>query len=300
MAEHVTVTPSGFVIRFEDGEIDPVTGKAKRRSYTVNDMRLDAVSSICGMLDKSEGLKYWAERIGVEGAIQLARDGWLPTDAGAALGRMTSEGLRHWQISREKAKRGTLSHSELVAFGRGEEPRPLSELRPDERGFAVGLAKFLSDYRPLVRDSELMVASPSNGFAGRLDLRCVLGVSVQPNGRPAPPGLGLVDYKTHDKLPRGKPRKGEGRGPVKTPYPEHLVQVGLYEVAARESGFGESGWQAVVRVDAAGDYDFTVSWLDPERAVAMLPAYRLWREAQPRVKGDCHTLPVGMVEGAAA
>lgn len=290
---HETLTPSGIAIEFEDGKPDPATGKTRRRSYLVNGERLPSVTTILSILDKP-GLVWWSERLTAEGCIELARDGELPTDVEGALGGLARRQLRHFQIKDQKAERGTLSHGDLVHLAAGRALPPLDAYPEDQRGFVRGLAAFLADYRPEIERSELMVASPDHGFAGRLDLHARLGTAVQPNGMSPPGGLGQIDLKTHDRLPRTKPSKADPQGRVKTPYPEHLIQIGLYEVASRECGYAPTDWQGVVRVDAKGNYDFTVSWLEPESALAVLPAYNLLRSVAARVKTEGDTLPVGL------
>lgn len=299
MAVQTLTTPSGFVVEFEDGTPDPDTGKAKRREYRVNGRKLPSVTTILGILEKP-GLPFWSERLTAEGCIELARDGGLPLDVDGALGQLTRRQLRHFQIKEQKAERGKLSHEDLVHLAAGRDLPPLDSYPEDQRGFVRGLAAFLADYRPEIVHSELMVASLEHGYAGRLDLHAELGITTQPNGRPAPRGVGLLDLKTHDRLPSTKPSKANPEGQVKTPYPEHLIQVGLYEMASRESGYDPTDWQAIVRVDAEGNYDFTVSWLEPEAALELLPAYRLFRSVSSRVKTEGDTLPVGLGEEVAA
>jgi hypothetical protein len=295
---HETITPSGFSICFEDGLPDPETGKSKKRSYLVNDEKLPSVTTIIGMLDKP-GLIWWSEKLATEGCIALAQDGGLPTDVDGALGQLTRRKLRHFQVSEQKAARGNLSHQDFVHLAAGRELPPLDAYSEDQRGFVQGVAAFLADYRPTIVQSELMVASLRHRYAGRLDLHATLGITTQPNGMPAPRGLGQIDLKTHDKLPRTKPSKANPEGRIKTPYPEALIQVGLYEVASRECGYDPTAWQGIVRVDAQGNYDFTVSWLGPETALALLPAYDLFRSVGARVKTEGDMLPVGLGEPAA-
>jgi hypothetical protein len=299
MAEHLTVTPSGFEIVFEDGEKDPQTGKGKKRCYTVNGDKLPSVTTVLGMLDKP-GLKWWAEELGVAGAIELARDGGLPVKVETALGQMARRGLRHFQVSEQKADRGKLSHEDLVKFFAGEALPSLDQYPEDQRGFVRGLASFLADARPQIHASELMVASVEHGFAGRLDSQGTFGAKRLPDGCLLPRGLGQIDLKTHDKLPRTKPSKTHPAGQLRTPYPEHLLQVGMYEVATRESGYDETAWQGIVRIDAEGNYDFCCSWLEPESVLALVPAYRVFKEAGARVKTERDTLPVGLGEAVAA
>lgn len=268
MAEHLTVTPSGFEIVFEDGEPDPQTGKGKRRCYLVNGDKLVSVTTVLGCLDKP-GLQWAAEKLTVEGCIELARNGGLPQDPERALGRLGQMKLRFRQVWDEKAKRGTLSHEDLLAVTTGGEIRDLASYSPEEQGFIRGVSAFAADWRPEVTDQELMVASPEHGYAGRLDMRARTHRM---------PGLGLFDLKTTERLPRYK------SGEVKPPYPEHLAQLAGYEIAARESGYGPSDYQAVVRVDAEGSYDVTVSWADESTFLAFLGAYRALRGLSQKPK----------------
>jgi hypothetical protein len=284
---HETITPSGITIEFEDGAPDPETGKSKRRAYLVNGQKLPSVTTVLGMLDKP-GLIWWSERLAVEGCIQLARDGGLPINPDAALGQLTRQKLRHFQVSEQKASRGNLSHEDLIRFFAGEPPPPLDQIAEDQRGFPQGLAAFLADARPKIHRSEFMVASIEHGFAGRPDSQVSFGATRLPNGQKLPQGLGQLDLKTHDRLPTTK------AGSLKTPYPEHLLQVALYEVGTRECGYDETAWQGILRIDGEGKYDFTCSWLPPERALDLLPAYRVFKDAAARVKTDADTLPVGL------
>jgi hypothetical protein len=313
MAEHLQITPAGVGILFEDGEKDLESGKGKKRCYTIAQLPMDAttrstevmayvrengqqlpsVTTVLGMLEKP-GLMWWSEKLAVAGCIELARDGGLPLKTEAALGQLTRHGLRHFQVSEQKAERGKLSHEDIVHLAAGRTLPPLSEYPEDQRGFIQGLASFLADYRPSIEASELMVASLEHGFSGRLDVIGTLGVKTQPNGRPAPRGRGQIDLKSHDELPRTK------GGKLKTPYPEHQLQVGLYEVGYRESGYEPTDWRAIVRVDSHGNYDFTVSWIEPERAPLLLPVFRLFRDAGSRVKTDNDTMPVGLGQEVAA
>lgn len=257
MAEHLTTTPSGIEILFEDGEPDE-NGKRKRRQYLVNGEKLPSVTSVLRILDKP-GLRFAAEKLGVEGAIALAREGALPQYMPAAMAAMKARGLCHWQVWEGKSKRGQLSHEDLVALLAGKEPADIDTVLPEERGFLRGVAAFVADYRPELIDHETMVASVEHGFAGRYDVHLRIAQLE---------GTGRVDLKTTEELPRYKD------GTVKPPYPENLLQLGAYELGARESGFGVSDWQAVLRVEASGEYDFTVSWCDWEPFLAVLGAYR--------------------------
>lgn len=260
MALHETITPSGIRITFEDGEPDSETGKSKRRCYLVNGDKLPSVTTILGCLDKP-GLTYGAEKVTIAGAIALAREGELPTTVEAALSRMKSRDLRFWQVWRAKADRGTVTHDDLVRLATGQEPTALEDLRPDQRAFAQAIAGWYADERPVFDEQEVMVASAEHGFAGRHDLFGVIP-------RIHPTAKVLLDLKTTEKLPRDK------HGNVKPPYPEHLFQLGGYELGRRECGYEPSDYQAVLRVDASGEADLFPTVVDPTAFVAVLGAYR--------------------------
>lgn len=268
MAEHITTTPSGIEIKFEDGLPDPDTGKSKRRCYWIDGEKLPSVTTILGMLEKP-GLQWAAEKLTVAAAIELAREGELPLHVDGALSRMGARGLRFRQVWDTKGQRGTVSHDDLLKLAQGQQVLDLDTFPVDQQGFIRGVSAWVADYRPVVKHSELMVASVDHGFAGRLDMRAeVHGL----------PGVGLVDLKTTEALPRYK------SGEVKAPYPEHLLQLAAYELACTESGYGSSDWQAVVRVDAQGDYDFCASWVDGEQFLAILDAYKALKGAKTRPK----------------
>lgn len=263
MAEHLTTTPSGIEIVFEDGEKDPVTGTGKRRAYFVNGAKLPSVTTVLGILDKP-GLRFAAEKLGVAGAIELAKEGKLPQHMPAAMSAMKARGLCHYQVWNDKARRGDLSHEDLVALLAGEEPADIDQVSPEERGFLRGVSAFVADYRPELIDHETMVASVEHGFAGRYDLHCRMAGF---------PGTVRLDLKTTEDLPRYKD------GNVKPPYDEMVLQVAAYELAARESGYGASDLQAVLRVEASGEYNLAASWVDWEPFLAVLEAHRALKAA---------------------
>ncbi len=257
MAEHATTTPSGWQIVFEDGLPDKV-GKSKRRTYTVDGERYPSVTTALGVIEKP-GLLYAAEKLTVSACIELARDGELPLYVDAALSRMRARELTFRAIWNQKAERGTTTHEDLLLLATGEPLRELALYPPEVRGFLKGVAAWFADVRPEVVDSELFVASKAHGFAGRLDLRCVI------DGR-----VTLVDLKT-GPIQRNKD------GTVKPPYTEAIAQVGAYELAARECGYGSTDVQAILRVDEDGERDFYVTVAEPRVFLAALELYRALR-----------------------
>jgi hypothetical protein len=265
LAEHTTTTPSGLTIVFEDGLPGP-DGKSRRRSYTVNGQKLPSVTTVLNCLDKP-GLVIWGEKIGLAGAIALAQEGNLPAYLDAALSAMQARNLRSFQASKKAADRGTLSHEDLLAIVTGEKPADLNGVPINQHGFLRGVAAFVSQHRPEALDAETMVASVEHGFSGRYDLRARLrGVD----------GIGLLDLKTTEQLPRYKNLA------VRPPYDENLLQVEGYDIASVESGYGKSDYRAIVRVDSKGDWDLTISWAAHDDFLAALRLYQHLRELSDR------------------
>lgn len=261
MAEHTTVTPSGFQIVFEDGLADPETGTSKRRAYMVNGETLPSVTTVLGVMEKA-GLKFAAEKLTVAACLELARTGELPESVMGTLSRMKSRGLRFYQIWDSKKDRGTLAHEDLVALAAGDPLKPLESYPVSSRKVLQGVADWFATERPEVLASEVMVASLAYGFAGRFDLLARL---------PRRDVVARVDLKSTEELPRKK------SGDAKPPYGENLAQLALYEVAAVESGYAASDVQAVLRVDASGAWDFHVTETDPRVGLAAVELYRALR-----------------------
>ena len=143
MAEHLTTTPSGLEILFEDGLPDPETGKSKRRTYTVAGEKLVSVTTVLGVIAK-DGLQWGAERLTMEAAIALAKDG-VPLedfDVEQALSAAEDSELRFRQIWDKAADLGTEMHE-------------------------LPLETWLPEFE--VIQNEVMVASKHHGFAGRFD-----------------------------------------------------------------------------------------------------------------------------------
>lgn len=246
----VQVTPSGMRIEFFDGS------EGTQRKYLVDGQRLPSVTTVLNVLDKP-ALKSWAERIGVQGAIALARDGALPQDEHAALARMRERDLCWWQARDKAAGRGTLAHEDLIALVLTGEVPDLSLVPAGQRGFVRGVCAWHADTRWTVIAAEQMVASTEHGFAGRFDLRM-----RTPGGDEV-----LADLKTTESL---LDRKGQ----VKAPYDESMLQLAAYELASVESGHPATAGQFVVRVDARGRHDTTRSWAQGEDFLGVLAAHR--------------------------
>ena len=261
-------TPVGVTIAFEDGEPDE-SGQAKRRCYRVNGEKLPSVTTVTGQFEKP-GLQWAAEKLTVAGCVALAHDGELPLDVMGCLSRLRARGLRFRQIWDRKAERGHLAHGDLVAYATGGELPDILSVPPEERGFLQGVAAFQSDHAPEVLYSELIVASPRYGFAGRLDSLLRL------RGRD---GVGLLDLKTTESIPR------YADGSPKPPYLENILQVSGYHMAAIESGYPAADWAAVLRVEASGEYVLTEIPIMHSAFLRALAVYNVNLDLTQRARG---------------
>ena len=268
MAVHETVTPSGISITFEDGEKGE-DGKGKRRAYWVNGEKHPSITTITGQFEKP-GLTWAAEKLTVEGCLNLAADGELPNFTPAALSALKARGLRFDQVWRSKADRGTLSHGDLLAFALGEEPSDLDAALPAERGFLRGVAAFQVDHEPVAVHSEFMVGSPTFGFAGRPDF-----LGELPKLRE---GVGLLELKTTEEIPR------YASGLAKPPYTEAILQIGGQSKGCVESGYPVPEWAAVLRVEASGEYVLQEVPISHSGFLRALAVYNVNRELAAQAK----------------
>lgn len=250
---HERTTPAGQRVIFEDG-LD-----GRRRTYWLGEQatenKIPSITTVLGVMEK-EGLHFAIEKLTVDAAVQMARNGGLPLEVGEALGQMKGQGLSFRQQWNAKADKGTATHdwlSKLMA----DPDTPVPE---DCEPFAQGIEQWRFKYGPVAVQSEVMVASPTHRFAGRFDLLADL---------PTLGSVARIELKTTGSLPRHK-KTGE----VLPPYTENLWQLAAQELAAVESGDPPSEVQAVLRVDEQGEWDFHVTTVEPR---GFLAALSLWR-----------------------
>lgn len=167
-ASAIETTPSGLEIMFWDSE-NVETGQPQQRRYLVNGERLPSVTTILGILDKSDALIPWALR-------------------------QADEGLDWREVRDEAGERGRQTHTLALDVLLGRQRR-LSSLAEEYRPFGQASMKWLSRRRPEVIEAERMVASVEHGYSGRFDLYARLGSACP-----------LVDFKsiTEWKFRNGK------------------------------------------------------------------------------------------------
>lgn len=239
-------TPSGIEIAFWDSVGED--GKPQQRRYAVNGDRFVNVTTILGVLDKPALLDW---------AANLAREG------------------QEWREVRDQAgDRGKSAH-DLILRALLSERTSLADLPDEYRAWGQAAYRWMRDRRPEVIEAERMVAAPSHGFAGRLDLLAEIDGT-----------LTLCDWKTASAWKRKRKRCPECRdgcescdggyveGDLYPPYDENLLQLDLYAQAIAESGYPEPERGLIVRLGPDGNYDETFVDLLPDRGLGILQAYR--------------------------
>lgn len=163
-----TVTPSGIEIEFYDST--GVDGEKQQRRYLCNGERYVNVTTVLGVLDKSDALIPWA------------------------LG-LHEQGLDWREVRNEAGNRGTSTH-DVVIRALLRERVSLDDLEAEHRPYGQAGYRWKRARDPKVLGAELLVAAPSHQLAGRLDLLCEIEGA-----------LVLADLKTLTKWARTK--KGE-------------------------------------------------------------------------------------------
>lgn len=237
--EFVT-TPSGVTIHFNPRNHRYKIGRGEKLAFA------PSVSTILGdTLPKN--LSSWAEKGAVDAMISLYRKwNYLPDTTGLALDLMQKEGLRHWQRRDAAALRGTTVHKVFELLGDGKIPN-VAKAPPTQRGYVQAIANWWIQNDPQVEHNELIVASETHHYAGRLDL-----IARLKDGR-----RGIIDLKTSSGVRES-----------------HHFQLAGYEIGVAESGYGEVDFKAVLRVGDDGTHEFVESWATPEQFESILGTYR--------------------------
>lgn len=231
-----------------------------------------SVTEVLGVLDKSAALVWWAQRIGMQGALALMNEGLLHDDLDAMIDLLTQKKITVNHQRDKAGDRGQAVHDALESWARnGHMPDP-SIYPPEQEGYVRGLVAFLRDIpsaEPV--GAEVLVASAEHGYAGRYDLRLrtnaehevvVRQTATKVRRRPLAPGLLLADLKTS-----------------KSAYPTHALQLAAYELASIESGYEPTEGRGVLLVSPEGHYEFKRAKAQPEDFLAVL---EVWRRLQKK------------------
>jgi len=220
-------------------------------------VEVPSVTTVLELVKDAGPLIWWGQRVGIEGMLDLIARELLPADASPddVIDLFKQHKLTVNHVRDLAGDRGTNVHTVLENWVEQDKRLPDPAFYPErERGHITGLAAFLNDITPFADQilSEFMVASMRHRYAGRPDLRVVLPGPVTLSSRcypkrgavyaTFPAGTYLFDLKTSKRV-----------------YRNQLIQLKAYEEAARESGYGPSDHQAVVRCSPEGEYEIVLS-----------------------------------------
>ncbi len=283
------VTPNGTIIEFET--------KPKRR-YLVNGEEAVSVTTALEVLDKP-ALPWWGMTIGVKGVHALIgmgvvrlgyKEGGEPTivrAVGDVWEEQTPEQLTAAltdikatvnHVKDDAGKRGQSAHDAFEAWGvTGELPDPKAYTFV-EQPYVQALRDFLVQLDFETEGNEVMVASPTYGYAGRYDIRGKLNQSAKvitktyPKSEPKhtlmEAGNWLLDLKTSKDV-----------------YVSHFLQLEAYEGASVECGYRETDFRAVIQVGADGRYQLRiVRGVTQDDYVQIVNTYHVMQRAKEALK----------------
>jgi hypothetical protein len=217
--------PSGWLTKDGKPRIKP--WRAYYWTPTDGDrVRLPSTTTLLDSICPKGGIPHWSEARGIEGAVEAFDKGIVTAEnePSEVVDLVRYHKLGAEAAKNEAAERGLNVHAlNEVYMLTGEAPR-LKDHPEHHRGYIQGYARWLLHANPEPVAVEQLIASPRDGYAGRLDLRAK-----------AKSVLTTVDFKTQG-------RAGIYRG-------AHL-QVSLYERGEVSCG-GEPAARKIVVVFAA-------------------------------------------------
>lgn len=212
--------------------------------------RLPSVTTILDAICPKPGLPPWAEARGIEGAHEAWRLGELHHDTAPSEAVATVRRLRLGadRARDDAAQRGLDVHAVLERYMlTGAPPNP-AEHPVEHHGYLRALTRWLLATDPQPEAVEQLVASPQDGYAGRLDLEALCG------GRRI-----RYDAKTQEN------------GAI---YEAAHAQLGLYERAAQACGDEPADELRVVVFAADGAFREMPCAATPRTVDALLAYYR--------------------------
>ena len=270
LAERNVSADGKIVVDYED----------RRHRYTLNGEWVPSATTILGAYDKP-ALVGAAAKVTLEGVATLhgaAVDCTFFDHADKLANALYAENLRHWQVWKKSADRGTFVHAVNQAWIEdGRLPR-VDDVPEEYAGYVRAFGKWLYDHQPEFRTSEVIVGSAVHSYAGRYDATFVLTRECDHAGCGCLGVVGLVgrgDWKTSKAL-----------------YPENMAQLDLYEVAAMEMGENQADYRAPLRLGKDGTYEFQISRLGVGDSLGLVAGYKarqnveeLHKHLNPRRRG---------------
>jgi hypothetical protein len=181
--------PSGFLLK--SGELRKADWRAYYHTPIEETKRKRLVSvTTWGDVVHPKNLSYFGEEHGVYGAAEVFRRGQDWSDEHDLLSLVRSQKLGVDAARDRAASRGLDMHAVLESYMlTGTVPNP-SDFAPEIVGYYQALSRWLLKADPEPVHVELLVASPDDGYAGRLDLvakigglKCLADLKTQERGQ---------------------------------------------------------------------------------------------------------------------
>ncbi|HEX6984077.1 MAG TPA: hypothetical protein VF170_01815, partial [Planctomycetaceae bacterium] len=176
--------------------------------------------------------------------------------------------------------RGTAVHDGLEQYGKdGTVPDP-ERAHPADRGYVTAARNFVVEVEPKIVGSEVVVGSAEYRFAGTFDAEMevdpdrVVQVTETSDNYAGPKAVNLAgpfvlaDYKTSKRA-----------------YPDHHLQLAIYEVARLEMGKRPTDDRLIVHLKPNGKYGLHRGKATPDQAVAAVQWFHRFTELEESLKG---------------
>jgi len=226
-------------------------------------VRLPSVSRICDCICPKDGVPHWSEERGIEGALLAFKAGMLTETSRAehAIAVVREQGLGARAATKRAADRGLDVHAVNEDYMLTGEPPKLLDHPEEHRGYLRSWVKAILKLKPEPVAIEQLVVNPDDGYAGRLDMRAIIGGLLETD-----------EFKT------------QANGAI---YPHAHWGVNLYERAAVQSGAEPASHRRVIVLPASGDWN-----LEQHSAIADHEDWRVdaglaWFRANRPVESAC-------------
>jgi hypothetical protein len=304
----LTTTPNGIEVAYF---VEPRRKYEVRRSPNEGFDAVDqdwrevpSVTTILECLDKP-ALPWWGMTVGVEGVIELMRQGKVSiVDGNPAtfdlsgvpyhatkenvVALLNANQLTVNHVKSDAGKRGQSAHDALEAYAAiGAIPDP-SKFAEVEQPYVAALADFLKtiDGKFEAEGFEIAVGSVAHGFAGRYDLRGKFTEDVRLVTKAlttkGEPFKRARDIK-HTVVPAGT-RCLLDLKTSKSVYASHLLQLEAYDGASIEGGYPETDARAVIHVTMHGIYQFKRARATFDNFLAILATYHAVKATEEALK----------------
>ncbi|HTZ63501.1 MAG TPA: hypothetical protein VMB51_05300 [Solirubrobacteraceae bacterium] len=234
--------------------------------YEPDDGRAVKLTSVTTLLDAicpKPGIPYYAEERGIEGALLAFKAGMLAETSRAehAIAVVREQGLGADAATKRAQRRGLNLHSINQAYMETGEVPKLAEHPAEHHGYIQAWAKMIRALDPEPVEVEQLVVHGEDGYAGRLDMRAIIGGL-----------LDTLDLKTQE------------RGGI---YAGAHWQVNLYERAAVWCGAEPASHRRVIVLPASGDWNLDQHCMMADHEEWRLDAALAWWRASKPVENAC-------------